>query len=459
MSRNLLRDGLALLALLAAAVLVASPRAAPPAVHKLELSGPIGPASSDYFSRAVARAEREGAHAVLVRMDTPGGLDGAMRAIVQTILASRLPVITYVAPGGARAASAGTYILYASHVAAMAPGTNLGAATPVQIGGPPGLPRPGDDSKPEGDGADDGQAEKATTPGGDDAMTRKLVNDAVAYLQSLAELRGRNAEWAERAVREGASLAAGAAAEQGVVDLLADGETELLAALDGREVDTAGGRTVLRTAQAEIILAEPDWRTRLLAVLTNPSVAYILMLVGVYGLVFEFMNPGAVVPGVVGGICLLLALYSLQMLPVNYAGVALILLGAALMVGEVFAPSFGALGLGGAAALVIGSIMLMRGDAPGFELPLPVIAGATATSLLVLTVLLGALARSRKQPVTTGTRALIGARAEVLDATHVLLGGERWNARAAVPLVPGRHVRVRAVDGLVLQVEPEEDST
>lgn len=435
-------------------------RTAPAPVVRMDLSGPIGPASADYFSRTLARAATLEAQALVVRMDTPGGLDGAMRDIVQAILASEVPVIIYVAPGGARAASAGTYILYASHVAAMAPGTNLGAATPVQIGGLPGLPRPTDEPKRDPDrqapdAADDpGDDAKPTAPGGD-AMARKMVNDAAAYIRALAELRGRDADWAERAVRDAVSLTATEAVRQGVVDLLADSETALLLAVDGRRVRTVTGPVVLRTAHARVVPVTPDWRTRLLGVITNPSVAYVLMLVGIYGLVFEFMNPGAVVPGVVGGICLLLALYSLQMLPVNYAGVALILLGAALMVGEVFAPSFGVLGLGGATALVIGSIMLFRDGTPGFTLPLGLIGAVTVTSVLFLTVLVGALARSRRQAVISGVQALVGARVEVLDAGHVRVGGERWSARGAERLHPGSHARVRSVEGLILDVEAE----
>lgn len=452
--------GLAVLAILAAASAVGQDDTAPAPVVRMELSGPIGPASSDYFTRTLARAGTLGAQALLVRMDTPGGLDGAMRDIVQAILASEVPVITYVAPGGARAASAGTYILYASHVAAMAPGTNLGAATPVQIGGLPGLPRPGDGSKPDADRqAPDaaGDDDTPSAPGGD-AMTRKMVNDAAAYIRALAELRGRDADWAERAVRDAVSLTATEAVRQGVVDLLADSETALLLAVDGQRVSAATGPVVLRTAHARVVPVTPNWRTRLLGVITNPSVAYVLMLVGIYGLVFEFMNPGAVVPGVVGGICLVLALYSLQMLPVNYAGVALILLGAALMVGEVFAPSFGVLGLGGATALVIGSIMLFRDGAPGFTLPLGLIGAVTVTSVLFLTVLVGALARSRRQAVISGVQALVGARVEVLDAGHVRVGGERWNARGAEGLHPGSHARVRSVEGLILDVEAEPRS-
>jgi membrane-bound serine protease (ClpP class) len=434
--------------------------ASPPRVTRMDLTGPIGPATADFFSRTLEGAVRDRAGALLVRMDTPGGLDGAMRDIIRDILGSPLPVIVWVAPGGARAASAGTYILYASHVAAMAPGTNLGAATPVQLGGVPGRGRPGGSGEPPREDPDGEVSDEAPKHPSGDAMTQKMVNDAAAYLRALAELRGRNAGWAERAVREAASLPAAQAVREGVVDLLAADETALLLAVDGRQVTTATGPSVLRTADARVVAVTPGWRTRVLAVLTNPSVAYVLMLVGVYGLVFEFMNPGAVVPGVVGAICLLLALYSLQMLPVNYAGVALILLGAALLLGEAFAPSFGVLGVGGATALAIGSIMLFRDGPPGFTLPPALIAGVTGSSVLVLTVLVGALARSRKRPVVTGVEALVGAQAQVIDAGHVLLGGERWNARGAQPLIPGATVRVRAVEGLTLTVEqaPPESS-
>jgi len=417
--------------------------AAPPApVAVLSLEGPIGPATADYVERGLRQAREAGAQAVVLRLDTPGGLDASMRDIVQAILAAPLPVVAYVAPPGARAASAGTYILYAAHVAAMAPGTNLGAATPVALGG--------------------GRREE-----GPSAAERKAVNDAVAYIRSLARLRGRNADWAERAVREAASLEAAEALRAGVVELLAGDLGELLQALDGRRVSAGAGETVLRTAGAPVLELPPDWRTRLLAVLTDPNVAYVLMLIGLYGLIYEFANPGLVAPGVVGAISLLLALFAFQVLPVNYAGVALILLGVALMVAEAVVPSFGALGLGGVVAFVIGSVILMDTEAPGFGLSLPLIGTMTLLSAAFLVLVAGMALKARRRPVVSGREALEGAEGEAVEAFRpgphgwegrVRVQGELWEARCPQPLRRGDRVAVRGREGLVLRVAraPEE---
>lgn len=424
-------------------------------VLRTQISGPIGPATATHMQQALAAAEAQQAQLLLVRLDTPGGLDGAMRDIIKAIIGAPLPVALYVAPSGARAASAGTYMLYAAHIAAMAPGTNLGAATPVQIGG--GLPLPGRRPAPGDGDADPEQDQQASTP---DAMQHKLVNDAVAYIRSLAELRGRNADWAEQAVREAASLSAQQALEHKVIDLLAASDADLLEQIDGRTVQLTGGPVTLATAGAVLQDFEPDWRTRLLAVLTNPSVTYILLLIGIYGLFFEFASPGGVVPGVAGAIALLLALYGLQMLPVNYAGLGLILLGIGLMLGEVFAPSFGALGIGGTVALVIGSIILIDTEAPGFGIPLTLIGAVAASSLLLFTFVLGALWRARRGQVVSGGEALMqatGTAAEEFTGDgHVWLHGERWAAHCAVPLRAGQPVRVRERHGLLLIVEPAE---
>ncbi len=415
---------------------------------RLDIDGPIGPATRDYLHRAMASAVEDGARLIILRMDTPGGLDSSMRDIIRDILASPIPVVTFVYPNGARAASAGTYILYASHVAAMAPATNLGAATPVQIA-------------PLGSGPDGGEPgeEQTTAPAGDD-MARKAVNDAVAYIQGLARLRGRNAEWAEKAVREAASLEAREALEENVIDLVATSYEDLLDQLDGRTVLVMGEERTLATSAMVIRHLEPDWRSRVLAVITNPNVAYILMLIGIYGLILEFANPGTIVAGVVGAICLLLALYAFQVLPVNYAGVGLILLGVALMVAEAFAPSFGALGIGGVIAFVIGSIILVDTEAPGFGISIALIGAVALFSAVLFILLLGLLFKARHRPVVSGREQMVGAPAQVMEGFEgeglVRAHGELWRARSDVPLAAGQRVRVTAIDGLHLKVSPEE---
>lgn len=421
-------------------------------VHVLTIADAIGPASADYLLRGLARAAADKAHLVVIEMDTPGGLDTSMRDIIQAILASPVPVATYVSPQGARAASAGTYILYASHVAAMAPATNLGAATPVELA--PGGDSPAPPDKPAADKAD-----KAPPPG--DAKMRKAVHDAAAYIRGLAELRGRNAEWAERAVREAVSLSASEALALRVVDLVAADLDDLLQQLDGRVVEVAGQRVTLDTAKATAERIEPDWRTRLLAVIGNPGIAYILMMLGIYGLIYEFANPGMLFPGVVGGICLLLALFALQVMPISYTGLALIVLGMVLMIAEAFLPSFGALGLGGLIAFVIGSVMLVDTDLPGYGIPWMLIVPVAAASALFSFFVAGMAVRARARPVATGAEEMIGAAGEILaDMEHegwARVHGEQWRVRSAVPLARGRRVRVRARHDLVLEVEPADE--
>jgi len=433
--------------------------AAPAPVLVLTLNGAIGPASADYVHRGIERARAQGAQLLVLQLDTPGGLDTSMRAIIKDILAAPMPVAAFVAPGGARAASAGTYILYASHIAAMAPATNLGAATPVQIGagGAAGAGKDEDSA----DGAK-GEAGKGGGKAGvlsGDAMTRKVVHDASAYIRGLAQMRGRNAEWAERAVREAVSLSAAEALELKVVDLVAADLPQLLARLDGRKLRIAGTEQVLATAGVTAAAFEPDWRTRFLSVITEPSVAYILILLGIYGVLFELYNPGMVLPGVVGAISALVALYAFQMLPVNYAGLALILLGIAFMIAEAFLPAFGSLGIGGVIAFVVGSIMLFDADIPGFGIPYALIGGFAAASAAFLAFVLGAVLKARRRPVVSGREELVGAPGEVLeDLEHegwARVHSENWRVRAATPLKAGQRVRVIAMHDLLLDVVPD----
>ncbi|BAU57740.1 putative membrane-bound ClpP-class protease associated with aq_911 [Halorhodospira halochloris] len=509
----------------------------------LDVSGPIGPATTDYIVRGIDHAEDTGASLVILRLNTPGGLDDAMRDIIGSIISSSVPVATYVAPGGARATSAGTYILYASHVAAMAPATTVGAATPVQMGSHSALPggiasdagfavtslplvledsltRSGgilptdegevedleemiremaerfdeqeeageeddaaarEEDQPEGDTAEDDDAAEAEAkddeaeardeeereeaadepqeerPG---AMERKIVEDAVSYIRSLAELRGRNAEWAEKAVRESVSASYSEAAEIGIIDFVAEDIEELLEKADGRVVKLPTGEHELKTIGLQVELHEPDWRNQLLSVITNPNVAYILMLIGIYGIIFELMNPGSLVPGVIGGVSLLLAMYAFQALPITYAGLALMGLGIAFMIAEAFMPSFGILGIGGAIAFVLGSIMLMDTDVQGFEISLGVIAGFTIASMIIFIGVATMAARAWQRPRLGGAEQMISAEAvadEDFSADgHVRYAGERWRARSSQPVKAGQRVRIVSKDGLNLQVEPYE---
>lgn len=415
----------------------------------LEVKGAIGPAMTDYIERGLDEAKAAGAGVVILRMDTPGGLDSSMRDIIHRILASPVPVVTYVAPSGARAASAGTYILYASHVAAMAPATNLGAATPIQLGGAP---------QPLGDKDEDGEKEKKRPP--ENAATAKAVNDAVAYIRGLARLRGRNADWAEEAVREAASLPAEEALQKGVIEIIAPDLPTLLAEIDGRRVNVSGGEATLVTKGTEIRVREPGWRTRLLAAITDPNVALILMLIGIYGIIFEFMNPGMVLPGVMGAIALLVGLFALNTLPIDYAGAALVLLGLAFMAAEAFVPSYGVLGIGGAVAFVIGLIMMFDfGTAPGFELAPGLAIGAGIASAAFFLLVVAAAIRARRSAVVSGEEEIVGKKGEVVriedGVLWVRIRGETWQARSAAGTPSrGSRVRITGRDGLVLLVEP-----
>jgi len=420
----------------------------------LEIDGVIGPAIADYVTREIKAASPDRDGIIILRMNTPGGLDSSMRRIDSAILASPVPVASFVAPGGARAASAGTYIAYASAIAAMAPGTNIGAATPIQFGG-------GNPLASGGSGDRKGQTPKTQAPEqtGEpaDAETRKIVNDAVAYIRSLAAVNGRNADWAEDAVRSAASLPAAEALKLHVVDVVAADVPDLLRQIDGRTVTVAGKPRPLATAGLAVVQMPPDWRTELLTLITDPNVAFILMLIGVYGLILEFFNPGAVAPGLIGSISLVVALYALALLPINYAGAALVLIGIGLMIAEAHIGAFGAIGVGGIAAFVIGALMMFPSRTPGLALSGAVVAGTAIGSAALFLLALTALFRSRKRPVVSGGEALIGARGETVfwqgTEGRVRVAGEIWRARAETPLAAGAAVRVIERDGLVLHVQ------
>jgi membrane-bound serine protease (ClpP class) len=419
----------------------------------LDVQGPIGPATAEYLINALEKSTERNAELVIIRMDTPGGLDASTRDIIKAILNSPVPVATFVTPGGARAASAGMYILYASHIAAMSPATNVGAATPVSIIG-------GEQPRPKRTPTEDDEETEADTDSGN-TMTRKAVNDAVAYARGLANKHGRNADWAELAVREAASITAEKALETGVIDLIATDTGDLLRQIDGRTVEVRGRDWVLDTGSLQIEQLEPNWKAELLGVITSPTVAYLLLLIGIYGLFFEGYNPGAIFPGVIGAICLLIALYAFQMLPVNYAGFALLALGIILMIGEVMVPSFGVLGIGGIISLVIGSIILIDTDIPGFTVSRPLIGALALVSSLGLMGIITIALKARLRPVVSGREQLIGASGIALtDVYHegeVFVHSERWSAVSNSPLSKGQTIVVTGIDGLTLNVGPDDE--
>lgn len=428
----------------------------------LNYEGPIGPPSAEYLSQGLAMAKERDAELMVLRLDTPGGLDSSMRDMIQEILNSPVPVAAYVAPSGARAASAGTYILYAAHVAAMAPGTTLGAATPIKMGG---LPSPGSESSEEQQTSQDEAKDEEDSdeengkPASEelDTASVKAVEDAVAYIRALATLRARNADWAERAVRQAASLSTSEALEENVIDVEARSLESLLEQIDGKFVALPDDRrTRLSTSDVQIEEVRPDWRTELLAIITNPNLTMILLMLGIYGLIFEFMNPGMFFPGIVGAICLILGLYSVAVLPVNLTGFALLLLGIALMMGEAFAPSFGALGIGGVIAFVLGGTLLFDSDMPGYELSPWTLGIMTAISVLLLIIILRMAVTSHRKPIKAGVEEMIGQRGEVLkwsgNKGHVFVHGERWKAQAEEPLKKGQQVEVVSLDGLTIKV-------
>jgi membrane-bound serine protease (ClpP class) len=435
---------LALLACEAHAADALAPAAEPALVVALKVDGAISPASADYVVRGIDEANRRGAQAVLLELDTPGGLSSAMRDIIKAILNSAVPVIGYVAPQGARAASAGTYILYACHVAAMAPATNIGAATPVAITGGGSLPSPA-------------SGKKAADEGGGSTEMRKVTNDAVAYIRALAERRGRNADWAEKAVRQAVSISAEQALKDHVIDLIAPSVPALLASVDGRRVETTAGVRVLRTRNAVVENVAPGVRSQFLGVIADPSVALILLLLGIGGLVLEGSHPGVVLPGVVGAICLLLALYAFQLLPVNFAGLGLILLGVALIVSEAFVPAYGVLGIGGVVSLVVGSVVLMRTGSAAYGVALPAVIGIGLAGAGVIAGIVWLAVRSHRRPIVSGSEEMIGAVGQVVADFQgrglVHVHGERWQAQSAAPLKQGQRVVVTGRRGLMLEVQ------
>jgi len=433
-------------------------------VRLIDLQGAIGPASADFVIRSLQDAADANAELVVLRIDTPGGLDLAMRDIIRDILASPVPVAGWVAPGGARAASAGTYIMYASHFAAMAQATNIGSSTPVNLGGGDGSPFPfpaGPEEPATEDESAEEDSQQPALPG--TAMERKVLNDAVAYIRGLAELRGRNAEWAELTVVEAANLTASEALAQDVIDLMADDIDSLLSQLHGR-VTTIDGQTVtLDLSNPDVVQVEPDWRHEFLAMITDPNVAYILLMIGIYGLILEFYNPGMGLPGITGVICLLLGAFALQMLPINYAGLALIIVGVALMIVEALSPSFGVFGLGGVVAFVLGSVMLMDTDIEAFQISLAIIGAFAVASAGIFLYALGAVIANRRRHVTTGKEAMLGALAvaneDFAGTGHVRAFSENWRAVSDQPVKKGEQLEVTGVEGLTLKVKRHQTTT
>lgn len=421
----------------------------------LDVKGGISVATADYVRSGIEHANQVDAELIVIQLDTPGGLMEPMRDIIQVMLGSQVPIATYVTPAGARADSAGTFIVLASHIAAMTPTTHIGAATPVQlIGAEKAPPMPGDD-------AEDDAVESA--PASDGAMDRKVLNDATTYIRSLAERHGRNAEWAELAVREAATLTAREALEQGVIDFVAGNLDELLQSVDELEVTTDSGVTVLATDDAVVEQYEPSWRIKFLSIIANPETVLLLGIIGLYGLMYEGWNPGAIVPGVVGVICLLLAAYALQVLPVNYAGLALILVGLALMTAEVFAPSFGALGLGGVVAFSIGAVMMFDTGVPGFGISITFVVAVAVVFALLFVWLIGYLLKLKNRGAVTGQESIVGGLAAAMEdftgEGKVWLEGEAWAARCRDAIKKDQAVIVVAMNGLTLEVEPATNDT
>ena len=417
-------------------------------VYSLTIDGAISPANADYFVRGLDTAIDNNAEILVLNLNTPGGLDKSMRSMIQVILSSPVPVVIYISPKGARGASAGTYLMYASHIAAMAPATNLGSATPVSIGMIEPI-KPNNDKKKQSD---------ARTP--QEIMHKKMLNDAQAYIRSLAQLRGRNETWAIKAVNQAANLSATEALEKNVIELIAYDQPELIKMLDQREVNLGNKNVILELSDPEIINLTPDWRTELLIVITDPSIAYLLLLAGIYGLIFEFLHPGGLLPGVIGAICLMVALYALNMLPINLAGLALLIIGIGLMVAEAFAPSFGVLGLGGIVAFTFGAFMLMEPNSPDYQIAPALIIASALFSGLILILMVSMILKARRVPLVTGIEELIDHQAIAVEDFNghgrVLIRGEVWQANCEQKITKDQEVKVIAVDGLTLKVITED---
>lgn len=424
-------------------------------VRVLTIEGAIGPATSHHITKALQKAAEDSVELVVIRLDTPGGLVDSLRTIVQDVLSSPVPVCTYVAPNGARAASAGTYLSYASHISAMCPVSNIGSSTPVTMGSSPnkvpGLP--GTPNSPNESEETEDATENSTS-----AMDRKILEDSVAYIKSLAELRGRNVEWAEKTVREAANLTASEALDLNVTDYIAEDVRDLLEQIHGSTIENVAGNTVVMdTADALVVEIETDWVYEFLKIITNPNVAYLLLIVGINAIIIELYNPGLGGAGILGIICLVLGAYALHLLPLNYAGLALLAVGVILFIAEAITPSYGIFGLGGIVSFIAGSLLLYDTDIPAFQISFAVVAAiSTVTALLLIFVIRTALKQRKKGPVS-GLDGLIGKEARVLadftDEGRVFAEGETWTATADVPLARNDRVVVRDINGLTLKVE------
>jgi membrane-bound serine protease (ClpP class) len=397
-------------------------------VYLITVDAAITPVVAEYINKSIDLASKANAEAVIIQLDTPGGLVDSMREIVKKMMSADVPVVVYVGPSGARAASAGVFITMAANIAAMAPTTHIGAAHPVTM---------------------EGKMDKT--------MESKVVNDLAAMARSIAEKRGKNAKWAEEAVRKSVSITETEALKSKVIDYISPDIPTLLKDMNGRTVDLIVGKRTLRTEGAEIVEIKMGFRFKFLNTISNPNIAYILMILGFYGLYFELSNPGAVFPGVAGAICLILAFYALQTLPINYAGLMLILLGVGLFIAEAFITSHGVLGVGGTIAMAIGSVMLIESTSPYLRISWTVIAPVVALSALLFIITVSLAVRVHREKADTGKEGMIGltgeARTDVHASGQVFVRGEYWTAWSDAPIQKGDRVKVEAVEGLKLKIK------